>query len=94
MRLRCTLGRIADISATGARVIGTGFGPFKDSVVTFQIVGPEETVAVQAKVIWLKRRLFRFEAGLEFTALSAGARRSIAEIARACGNSLLDGHQA
>lgn len=94
VRLKCTLGRVADISATGLRVSGTGFGPSKDSVVTLEIVGPEESVSVQGKVVWLKRRLFRFEVGLEFTALSAGARRSIAEIARACGNSMLDGHKS
>lgn len=88
--LSCTLGRVLDISASGLRVGGTGFGPGKGSVVSIQIIGPEERVPVQAKVVWLKRRLFRFEAGLEFTALSASARRSIAEIARMTSSNVLD----
>lgn len=91
--LSCSLGRVLDLSATGMRISGSGFGPAKDSTVSAEIIGPEEKVQVQAKVIWLRRKLFRFQAGLEFTGLSSSARRAISEIARMTSSNMLDAQQ-
>lgn len=78
----CSIGEVLDLSPTGLRVSGSGFGINVGGLVQFTLNGPDGPVDVRGRVAWLRRKLFWFEAGLTFVDLSPATRRSISEIAR------------
>ncbi|MCE9592048.1 MAG: PilZ domain-containing protein [Planctomycetes bacterium] len=82
--LRCKLGEIADLSASGMRVRRLGRKVAdKGDVLHMNLLAFNQSVPVQAKVVWVKKSGFlRYEFGLEFMELAPETRASIASLAR------------
>jgi hypothetical protein len=66
--LECDLGRIVDISRTGARVRLRGKPPLKlGQVIALNVQSEQQRIRVQAMAVWIKRRGLRlWEMGLQF----------------------------
>jgi hypothetical protein len=88
-RVRCesihsSLGEIADLSASGARVrrrrrLSVRLG----SMVNFDIEGLDGPVRVLARVIWMRRvSFFKHEIGVLFEDVSPQVRRALVDIAK------------
>ena len=71
--LRCSLGRVEDISMSGVRVSGEGKSPVRRGMALELVVSDEEEhVKVPVRVAWVRRpRHGAYEIGLEFV----GAKR-------------------
>lgn len=84
--VRCDLGVLVDVSASGMRVrsrtsgmLGR-IGELVTTTVDSQVTEPFE---VSARVVWARRIGFRrFDAGFEFLGLDADARAGLASLAR------------
>lgn len=82
--VRCSLGTIADISATGLRVMCEGKPPVEiGQVCPFKLKFDDGALTLQAQVRWCKRRgIKRHEIGLKFVALKPGMPDVLEAIAR------------
>jgi hypothetical protein len=86
--LRCTSGRVMDLSLTGVRVrVRTLFRPSmgsKRQMVFQTAMGP--SAPFRCHIQWVKRVGFlRYDLGLEFTDLDSVAKVQLAEMARVHG---------
>lgn len=82
----CSLGDVADYSASGMRVqfsakkLTIGEGQVQDVT----IHGVDGDFVVKAKVVWIRKRGWRkFELGLQFIGIDAKSRANLAALARA-----------
>lgn len=82
--VRCPLGEVADISASGMRVLCDGKPPVKPgSVLPVKLRFSDGTLQVATQVRWIKRRgIKRFEIGLQFIQLKPGVAKVLEAIAR------------
>lgn len=85
--VRCTLGRVIDISAGGLRVLNRSMTPVKaDSVIPVQVEALEEWVQASVRVAWVRPAgVFRQEMGLEIIDIEDEARQALIELARKSG---------
>lgn len=82
--LFCDWGLVADISATGMRVIGTKKAPKKPEPTEFTLFLPEGALRVSGEIVWVKKYgLFKREYGIKFTQLNPDAASALARLARA-----------
>lgn len=82
--VRCALGEIADLSASGMRVICNSKPPVKSGgVMPIRLKFSDGTLEVGTQVRWCKRRgLKRYELGLKFIQLKPGMEKVLEAIAR------------
>ncbi len=82
--VRCALGEIIDVSATGLRVRCAGKPPIKPGgVLPLRLQFGDGSMQLQAQVRWCKRRgLKRHEIGLQFVNLKPGMLKVLDAIAR------------
>lgn len=80
----CALGEIADISATGMRVLCGGKPPVRrGGVIPVRLKFSDGSLQVGAQVRWCRRRgLRRYEIGLQFVQLKPGMTKVLEAIAR------------
>ncbi|MDX2149055.1 MAG: PilZ domain-containing protein [Planctomycetota bacterium] len=84
-QVRCSLGRVLNLSASGMRVSLRG-NLTPEERASCEIDGPDGRFSVSVRVKWVKRSgLFTREAGLQFLDLSPRARESLASIACLAG---------
>lgn len=85
--VRCTLGRVVDISAGGLRVLNRSMTPVKaDSVLPVQVEATEGWVQASVRVAWVRPAgMFRQELGLEIVAIEDEGREALLELARKSG---------
>lgn len=85
--LRCELGRVSDVSASGMRVMAAsrrGVAPGELRPVTLR--SEWGTVEVQVRVGWVKRiGWWRHEIGLQFDSLDDATRRTVFALAFRAG---------
>ena len=83
-RLQCSLGEVADISASGIRLRSKrypGVKIGKQCQITLRV--DDHKVTVRVKTVWFRRIGYRhYEAGLEFVDLTPELSNAIIEIAR------------
>ena len=81
--VRCTLGDIADLSASGLRVICEGKPPVQiGGVMPVRLKFSDGVLEVRTQVRWCKRRgLKRYEIGLQFVQLKPGMSKVLAAVA-------------
>lgn len=73
--VQCTLGAVADISASGLKVFGNRPGPAVGDVVVLEVHCLDGAFVVQARIAWVRNHgLFARETGLEFLDLTSAAR--------------------
>jgi DnaJ-domain-containing protein 1 len=82
--VRCALGEIRDVSATGMRVMCKGKPPVKPGgVMPVKLCFSDGSLPLAAQVRWCKRRgLKRYEIGLQFVQINPGVERVLEAIAR------------
>ena len=82
--VRCALGEVLDVSASGMRVLCTGKPPVKQGgTMPVRLKFSDGTLQVATQVRWCKRRgLRRFEIGLKFIQLKPGVEKILEAIAR------------
>lgn len=82
--VRCALGEISDLSATGMRVYCMGKPPVKPGgIVPIRLKFGDGSLQLQAQVRWCRRRgLKRHEIGLQFVQLKPGMPKVLEAIAR------------
>lgn len=82
--VRCALGEILDVSASGMRVMCDGKPPVKQGgVIPVRLKFSDGSLQVGTQVRWIKRRgLKRHEVGLQFVQLKPGVSRVLDAIAR------------
>lgn len=85
--VRCTLGRVMDISAGGMRVLNRAMTPVKaDTTVPVQVETGDGWVEATVRVAWVRAAgVFRQEMGLEFLMIEDDARRSLMDLANRSG---------
>jgi hypothetical protein len=85
--LRCELGRIVDVSASGMRVLAAGRpGVKRGELRPITIQSDWGTAEVQVRVGWVRRSgWFRREIGLEFEGLDERTRRTVFALAFRAG---------
>lgn len=77
-------GIVADISATGMRVIGSKKPPKKPGAIEFTLFLPEGALRVEGEVVWKKKAgFFKREYGIRFTKVNPDAAAALARLARA-----------
>lgn len=88
-RVRCeltrsNLGKVLDVSASGAKIRRRGRGGLaKGQKVLFVIEGLDGPIYVNSEVAWVKRRgLLAFEVGVRFEHVTAKAKKDLALLAR------------
>jgi hypothetical protein len=81
--VRCTLGRVVDISAGGLRVLNRSMTAVKtDSVIPVQVEALERWVQASVRVAWVRPAgIFRQELGLEILDIEEDARHALMELA-------------
>ena len=82
----CCVGQVADLSASGMRVLRRG-GPIMEIGDDFSITvhpnGGEPILTLPARVVWIERQGFRKHIiGLEFGELDDPSRQKLGELAR------------
>lgn len=82
--LKCGLGEVMDISASGMRVMRYGRRVVKEGkVLCLTLKALERTLPVTVKVVWVKRQGFmRYSFGVEFIDMTPEQAASIASFAR------------
>ncbi|MEX2218999.1 MAG: PilZ domain-containing protein [Phycisphaerales bacterium] len=81
--LRCSLGRVVDLSSSGLRVIHSGFSPRGEGARTITIYADIGPIRVQARIVRRTRTgLFRQELGLEFVNLDPAMRQQLLAVFR------------
>lgn len=82
--VRCELGEVTDVSATGMRVMASGKPPVKPGgVLALRIRFGDGALQLQAQVRWVRRRgLKRHEMGLHFVQVKPGMAKVLEAIAR------------
>ncbi|MBX2851286.1 MAG: DnaJ domain-containing protein [Phycisphaeraceae bacterium] len=82
--VRCALGEVADISASGMRVLCDGKPPVKQGgAIPVRLKFSDGSLQVGTQVRWVKRRgLKRHEIGLQFVQLKPGVEKVLEAIAR------------
>lgn len=85
--VRCTLGRVIDISAGGLRVLNRSMTPVKaNAVIPVQVEGIENWVQASVRVAWVRPAgMFRQEMGLEIVEIEDEGRQALLELARRNG---------
>ena len=74
-RITCSLGQVADISATGMRVVSRGkLNVAEDEVIPLTMHTPSGLIALSAQVIWImKTGIIRHEIGFRFVDITPRA---------------------
>ncbi|XAL99646.1 DnaJ domain-containing protein [Phycisphaeraceae bacterium D3-23] len=82
--VKCQLGSVVDMSATGMRLLCDKKPPVAvGNVYATKISFDDGAMPLQVQVRWIKRRgLRQFELGLQFVALKSGADRVLEAVAR------------
>lgn len=84
--LRCALGEVVDLSASGMRIRVKGKPPFaKGDVQTYRIDSSSQRLTLQAAVMWIRRcgvLSKDWELGVRFTDQRDSIRKAIEEFAR------------
>ena len=85
--VRCTLGRVMDISAGGMRVLNRSMTPVKaGAVIPVQVEALEGWVQASVRVAWVRPAgMFRQEMGLEIVEIEEEGRQALLELARKSG---------
>jgi len=82
-QVKCSLGDVLDLSATGMRVRARRIHAAEGATIRVTVFGLTRAEDVSAKVVWIRRTgWFRREVGLAFQDLSPSARSELAAIAR------------
>lgn len=82
--LRTRLGDVADLSATGMRVLCRSKPPKAGSVLQLELSHVDGAkLPIKASIAWVRRKsMFRYEAGLNFEDVNASTEAGIAAMAR------------
>lgn len=94
--IRCSLGVVLDISASGMRVRSGTKPPLGGQQLTLTLETLDACVLIPATVVWSRRSgLFRHDLGLEFGELSKDVRGLLCQLARAAAynESLVPRHE-
>jgi hypothetical protein len=85
--VRCTLGRVMDISAGGLRVLNRSMTPVKtNSIIPVQVEAAQGWVQASVRVAWVRPAgMFRQEMGLEIVEIEDEGRQALLELARRDG---------
>lgn len=82
--VRCNMGDVLDISASGMRVRTRIKPPTSERVFAIQIEGVGEPIVVGARCVWVKRvGWFTREVGLVFEAISSESVQGLRRLAQA-----------
>ena len=86
--VRCTIGRIVDISAGGLRVLNRAMTPVKaDMTIPIQVESDEGWIKATARVVWVRPAgVFRQEMGLQFVEIDEDSRTALIDLARRAGS--------
>jgi hypothetical protein len=82
-QVRCSLGEVLDLSATGMRIRARRVRAEQGAMINVTIFGLTRSEEVSARVVWKRRTgWFSEELGLAFEDLSPSAKSELAAIAR------------